>query len=196
MNNWIARKKYLGLMWEADKRLEVLNGFVNKEIHSLYLKATVESEALQIRKTLELIAYSSLIAHKDEYELIRNDISREWHATRILKKVESINPNFYPVPVYGASKHAWKLKRGGFLTKKQFITLYDRCGSILHAKNPFSTTSQRALSFHSKVPEYVSRITELLSEHTVKLAGVNRMLHVQVPVLQEEPLRATFLSTP
>lgn len=194
MSNSQIRIKYLKLMWEAEKRLEVLKGYVNCDIHSLYLQATIESEALQLRKLLELIAYSSLISHKFEYESVRDDISKDWHAKRILKKVEQLNPNFYPIPVNGVKNGKWNKLRGGYLTKKQFETLYDYCGSILHSKNPFSKVSKKVMSFHSKVPEFVTKIENLLYEHTVKLAGGNYEIHVVTNFFLDKRKTLTLLS--
>ena len=67
-------------MWEVEKRLEILQGFIGKEINTLFLQSTIESEALQVRKLLELIAYSSLVAHKEAYQAVRADIAKDWHA--------------------------------------------------------------------------------------------------------------------
>ena len=187
MNSSRIRRKYLELMLEVEKRLEVLNGFISKEIGALYVQTTIESEALQLRKILELIAYSSLIAHKTAYESIRSDISKDWHASRILRKVETLNPGFYPIPTNGIKNGNWRRVRGGFLTRKQFETLYDRCGNVLHSKNPFSKISQYSLSFHKQVPSYVSRIERLLEEHVVVLAGSNEIIHVKVPFFTGQP---------
>lgn len=193
MDNSRVRRKYLDLMWEAEKRLEVLNGFINKEISSLYLQTTIESEALQLRKVLELIAYASLVAHKEEYENVRNDISKDWHGSRILRKIEQLNPSFYPVPTNGVKNGKWKKLKGGFLTRKQFETLYDKCGNVLHSKNPFSKVSQRSLAFHKKVPDYVARIEKLLTEHTVKLVGGGDSIYVLVPFFADRPKQVSLL---
>ena len=161
------RRKYLSLLWEVSKRLEVLHAFIDKKIDNIYLQVSVESEALQIRKILELIAYASLISHKEAYEEARNNFSRDWHAKRIIKQLESINPNFYPIPIKDVERGGRLTPRGGYLTKLQFENLYDRCGSILHSKNPFLKVSQRSISFHNKVPEYVDRIENLLTKHSI-----------------------------
>lgn len=193
MDSSQIRRKYLNLMWEAEKRLEVLNGFVNEEINTLYLQTTIESEALQLRKLLELIAYASLVSHKKEYENVRNDISKDWHASRILRKIEQLNPGFYPVPTNGVKNGKWNNLKGGFLTRKQFETLYDKCGNVLHSKNPFSKVSQRSLAFHKKVPDYVARIEKLLTEHTVKLVGADDSIYVLVPFFTSRPKQISLL---
>jgi hypothetical protein len=158
--------------------LEILQAFIRKEITSLYLQATIESEALQLRKLLELISYSSLIAHKQAYKAVRSDIAKDWHADRILSKIEEVNPLAYPIPTDGVENGTWNVIRGGYLTRKQFSTLYKRCNAVLHSKNPFAQESASALAFHRKVPEYTSRIEKLLTEHRVRLPGSQDQIHV------------------
>lgn len=187
------RKKYLNLMWETEKRLEVLHGYIKEEINSLYLQATIEAEALQLRKILELIAYASLVSNKEVYESVRNDISKDWHANRIMRKIERINPDFYPIPTTGVKNGRWNTLKGGFLTRKQFEELYDKCGNILHAKNPFSKVSQRSLAFHNKVPDFTSRIEQLLCQHRVRLAGTKDEAHVFVPFFTDKPMQLRLL---
>jgi len=194
MDSSKARRKYLRLMWEVEKRLEVLNGFISGEIDSLYLLATIESEALQLRKILELIAFASLVTHKEAYESVRKDILKDWHAKRIMRKVENLNPDFYPIPTVGVRNGKWQNLRGGFLTRKQFESLYDRCGNILHAKNPFSKVSQHTLSFHNSVPDYVARIEMLLRDHRVRLIGARDEIRVSVPFFSQERIKIWFLT--
>lgn len=164
------RMQYAKLLWECRYRIDSIRDIRDTASHATYLQVVIESEALQLRKILELIAYSSLVYHQDAYYEARSKIANDWHAARILKNVARINPEFYPVPVDGVKNGNWKRVRGGFLTKKQFMTLYDKCSDILHAENPFNKT-RNFINFHNKVPHYIERIEGLISEHYVKLVG-------------------------
>jgi hypothetical protein len=113
---------------------------------------------------------------------------------RIVNRIEKINPNFYPVPVTLTRDNRWKGKRHGFLTKNQFISLYERCGRVLHAKNPFSKVSQRALSFESRISEFVSRVEVLLSEHLIRLSSSRDWLYVKFPTKASDPYFGAWLS--
>ena len=186
MKNSKTRIKYLRLMAEIEKRLEVLKGFSNNQINAIYLQATIESEALQLRKILELIAYASLIAHKDVYANAFKDFASHWRAVKIINQIEKLNPDFYPIPTRGLKNGKWFTLKGGYLTKKQFKYLYDKCGVVMHAKNPFSNSSQYCLSFHKKVPNYVFKIEQLLSEHKIKLFGEIDEIHVMVPFHKDQ----------
>jgi hypothetical protein len=73
-------------MWECRYRLETLRDFVAGRTYCTYLQAMIESEALQLRKLLELIVFASLVSNQDAYRAVRDDIAKDWHAARILKK--------------------------------------------------------------------------------------------------------------
>ncbi|WP_221076112.1 hypothetical protein [Agarivorans aestuarii] len=185
MNSY-NRQKYLKLMYEATLRLETLRDFLSGIHSATYNVTTIESEALQVRKLLELIAYASLVSNREAYETVKKDLAKDWHAERILRKVESVNPSFYPVPLNSSGT-----VKGGFLTRKQFSKLYDKCGGILHAKNPFSKSQRNYLSFEAKIPEYVDRIENLLKHHKVTLAS-KEILIVTVPTGSNQKLTAKY----
>lgn len=189
MDNSRIRKKYLSLMWEIDKRIEVLKALCDGEANVLYLKTKIETEALQLRKILELIAYASLIAHKEQYKEVRADIAKDYHANRIISKIETINPNFYPIPTKGYFRGKWHDLSTGYLTKRQFRNAYDSCGDMLHAHNPFSKINKSATAFDNKIPDYIERIEKLLEEHRVILPSEIGMIHVQANFGSDEELK-------
>jgi hypothetical protein len=195
MDNSRARKKYLSLMWEIEKRLEVLKALISGEADVIYLKAQIETEALQLRKVLELIAYSSLVCHQEQYRAIREDIAKDWHAKRIVNKIKTINPRFYPIPTKGCFDGYWKDVKSGFLTLKQFQVAYDSCGDILHIKNPFSKVNKSATAFHKRVPEYIDRIEKLLSQHRVYLPDNYGIIHVLTNFGSESELKLWWYGT-
>jgi hypothetical protein len=190
------RSKYLSLMWEIGMRLDVLREFSSGRASTTYPQTDIESQALQLRKVLELIAYSSLVPNRKAYEAVRSDIRKDWHANRIIAKIERINPNFYPIPIERLKGNTTQLKRSGFLTKRQFVQLYDRCGTILHAKNPFSRVSQRSFAFQKTIPGYVTRIEGLLFEHIVRFAKPGEELYVRFPMNSGDPYFAAYLVQP
>ncbi|MGI2174866.1 hypothetical protein [Shewanella ulleungensis] len=187
-----ARRKYASMMLECRYRVETLRDFTSGKTHCTYLQTTIESEALQLRKLLELIAFSSLVSYKEAYYSVRSDITKDWHAVRILRKIQSINPEFYPVPIDGFDRNGWHKLQGGYLTRKQFERLYDKCGTMLHSQNPFSK-GKSSLAFHKKVPEYLDRIETLLSEHLVELAESRELIHVISPMKEDAPIQVRHL---
>src|SRR6266851_327306 len=133
---------YCGCMEEIKLRVDVVRLFLGGQL-STYLPPLVESVCLQIRKILELIALASLVAVKDEYSRQYQKFAQHWHAGRILRDIEKINPSFYPIPtrqvldpINGKPFRVENVKEG-YLTRNEFVTVYETCAEMLHAKNPF-----------------------------------------------------------
>ncbi len=184
--------RYASLMHEARLRLNVLRSLSSGESNTTYVRTNTESICLQLQKVLELIAFSSLVSHREAYSKVRQDIAKDWHGNRILKAVEKINPLFYPQPVNGwvstkSGPARFKNLRGGYLSRSQFAKLYDRCGELLHSTNPFAKEHNFA-SFTRMSPEWVQRIEKLLLEHTVSIGPRSELLWVDVPMDIEKPV--------
>ena len=173
-------QRYLACMEEIKKRTSVVTAFVRREINSKYIITTVESVALQLRIILELIALSSLVANREQYRRYRANFKKDWNAKRILETLEKANPRFYPVPTQQVlvSKGLYNTPQieSGYLKKEEFIILYDRCSSILHANNPFSEGKGDMQMFLSKeAPEWMDKIIVLLDHHHIQPIGDDRM---------------------
>lgn len=133
----------------------------------------IEFVAIQLRKSLEGIALSSLIANKDVYSEQHKNFAKHWNPKLLIKDLERINPDFYPKPlgpISGPDENGVKnidYLADGYLTKDDFIFLYDKCGKALHTLNPYggSSTIDLKLSVH----EWVGKIIKLLFLHQVKL---------------------------
>jgi hypothetical protein len=100
--------------------------------------------AMHLRKVLELIAFSSLIANKDIYARAHADFSRHWNAKKLLTNLERLHPAFYPRPVRAIKRKdnqgfALRDIKRGYLNKTDFIQLYDICSRFIHVRNPFET---------------------------------------------------------
>jgi len=106
--------------------------------------AKVEFVYLQFRKILELIAMGSLLANSKAFGQVQSKIQHYWNAKDLLKDIQGINPDFYPTPIIQKPsqrpgvKMDWLERPEDYLTKDRFMTLYHKCGGILHARNPFA----------------------------------------------------------
>lgn len=178
------RYRYATLMSETIWRIETLHRMIDGTRGTVYPQTTIESAALQVRKVLELVAFSSLVSNRKAYAAVRANIAKDWHANRILKAVGALNPNFYPQPqdpysVLDGAERPFRRLRGGFLTQKQFSALYDQCSSLLHAGNPFGTPYESS-HFWRKLPTTVARIETLLREHMVSFQGSSDRIWVSM----------------
>jgi hypothetical protein len=171
-------------MEDVKRRLAVVQAIVSGQSPLGRDDFDGEVVCLQLRKSLELIAFASLSAHKDAYAQAHDDFSTHWNAKRLLSKLEKIHPDFYPKPVTVAQTDARGVRQfadvaEGFLTRDEFVFLYDKCSEAMHTWNPFRT-DPRVVNFERSISEWVARIQRLLTVHWVRLIGTTDVLLVQM----------------
>jgi hypothetical protein len=183
-------QKYLANMSEIRLRISSVRQNLNANPFDV---VSFESALLQIRKSLELIAFSSLASNKDGYESARGGVEKDWHAVRILKAVEAINPGFYPVPIDPDDDSGLLSLNSGFLTKAEFIKWYNLCGDYMHARNPF-IEEQSKLGILALIPELIAKLELLLQEHLISLSGTDDKIWVSVKFEDKtKPVAMRFL---
>jgi hypothetical protein len=111
-----------------------------------------------------------------------------------------VNADFYPVAVNSPQtlsdgKQSVSLVTQGFLTKDEFVCLYDQCGEKLHARNPFAA-SRRDAKFSFSPKEWVSRIQNLIRYHLMHLVNGDKLVAVipnegKVYLIRASPLVKT-----
>jgi len=186
---------YCDLMQELKRRTAVVYGLLHGPYTTPYPATNVECMVLQVRKILELIALGSLVANRDEYSRQYTKFTEHWHAARILRDVEKINPNFYPKPIKEVPSKRPGIKNAlvdvteGFLTKQQLVEVYDLCGEILHAKNPFSG-QQDYVGFNKLVPQWMEKIRCLLNTHIIRLIDTEYFLLVHMKEARDDRVHA------
>ena len=89
---------YHDCLYEIKRRIEVIADHLNKKITERYLIIEVETICLQFRKILEKIMLISLVANKEAYAEQNEKFAKHYQAERIMRDLERINPDFYPVP--------------------------------------------------------------------------------------------------
>jgi len=134
---------------------------------------------LHFRKALEGIAFSSISANREQYAAARAGFATEWNARRMLGFVENVNPNFYPVPLQPPRETAPGHKyfdrvKDGFLTKEDFVSLYDISAEVLHSPNPYNPAGF-TIDFKHTVDVWSTRIKALLTWHLVQLLGGDKL---------------------
>jgi hypothetical protein len=140
---------------------------------------------LHLRKALEEIAFSSLAANREKYSAARAQFATDWRAKGMLEHVAKVNPQFWPIPVTGPQQIAPGHKhfdrvRDGFLTREDFVVLYDAASvQALHTRNPYAP-SDGAVELKYTLDRWSTRIKTLLSLHCVKLVDVHGLWVVRV----------------
>ncbi len=164
---------YLSVMEEVKARAFSINTATNVP-NGLPAPLIREYCFLQLRMLCELIALGCLVAHGDIKEA--QSLQTKWHPAVILKELERLHPDFYPVPVKPVfSPNAVHLDDvdSDFLTKPELLALYGRCGDELHMGN----LKQRILpktptqNDYSDVSVWGQKLLNLLSAHRIIRRG-------------------------
>lgn len=172
-------EQYVWCMQSIKHRIDFLGRLLlgnNDGVSTTHLLPDVEVGAVQLRKCLELIAMASITANESEYKAAHDTFKKQWNASLIVKDIERINPDFYPKPILHKDTldgHKIDLNPDGdFLTKKQFIKLYEWCGARLHALNPYREDRDEGAKYINDlhdIEQARQRIIRLLSQHRVVL---------------------------
>jgi len=161
-------------MMEATSRLNAAKQYL-ASYNSTAQIPDLESAILQVRKSLETIAYSAIAPDKKKYAAFRSkvekdpDYTKDYHASNIFSALAQINKEYYPVPLIpfvvkpDETKH-FDRKEKGFLKEKQFKRIYDRLGKHLHAHNPWSN-NKNIQNFAKNLPKIIEETQELLDLH-------------------------------
>jgi hypothetical protein len=182
----------LTLVGDAVTRLRAASAFV-EAFHASHSTATAESAVLQLRKALESIAFASIAPNKTKYETFRAkaedqpDYTKDYHAGKILRVLEKINKNFYPLPLTPAHLQSdgvlhFGRKSTGYLTKKRFESIYDRLGKHLHADNPWST-NKNFPNLLAELPTIIDEALGLIELHAtvIQTPEFNGLWVVEAP---------------
>ena len=180
-----ASQVYADLMEEAKPRFDCIDAAVRGRT-GLPGPAVQEFCFLQLRLLCELIAPSCLIAHEDITATHGNKLAKEYAADKIMKALEGLHPDFYPHPVLfritppgpGFPGHVHiDRKSSGFLSKPELLTLYGRCGDLLHrgtVKKLVSAKMPVRVNF-PEIVNWTNKIVVLLDGHHI--ASMDGKLH-------------------
>jgi hypothetical protein len=160
--------KYATVMREIKLRTEVIMLFLSGQREARYVRTTVETIGLQLRKIFELIAFASLAANRTEYSQGYGHFAKHWEAAKLLKNLRKTNPNFYPRPVVEEPtdqlgvRHALKERGPDYLTQDVLIEAHGRCGSLMHSANPFGQQIDYGY-YLERFPVWMHRVINLLN---------------------------------
>jgi hypothetical protein len=164
--------KYFIVLFGIKKRLNIINEFIKLEKTTGIVGLDVEFVCLQFRKLLEQIAMLSLIAHFEEYSKIQKKFAAQWNAKVILKDIEHINEDFYPIPAKINEDERGKfidpILNIEILTKDDFLELYKICSSVIHSENPYAET-KNARQIESTFKNWYDKVYNLISQHVTVL---------------------------
>jgi hypothetical protein len=176
--------RYASLMKEIKLRVDVIWAFRSGRTHALYVPTTTESICLQIRKILELIAMGSLIANQKAYAQVYSNFAKSWNAKLLLRDLARVNPNFYPRAIVEVPSEVPGVTndfqdRTDALTQDEFVKIYDKCGAMMHASNPFGSSLDFEY-YKREVPAWIAKIMALLNSHVIRLIDDTRFFLIHM----------------
>ena len=158
-----------------------LNAVKSMAPHMVYGATTVfeqrlhaEMACLQLRKVLELIIYSNLVAHRERFEAKRAEFAQLSRAKRVLERMARMNPHFFPVPFDIANPtgevHNFEPYEGDEALKVEEVApLFDAVSLVAHVLNPLKQVA--TISLGRPLSEWVLRIERLMARHIVRLSN-------------------------
>lgn len=159
----------------------------------------IERAALDLRKALELLAYSGLITHKADLGPISKSLAKA-DAGDARKRIEAINPNWWPKPqdiTPGGPADVQATISGhhesDFMTADEWGSAYGLASDPLHTRNPLHAVAVDFASTKKALARATSRLRRLLQAHTLDLGEAGYLLlgrfdddNVQVVALTKE----------
>lgn len=163
---------YLECMRELVERLGVIAARLDVAKQADLTFQDYENVALSFRKCVELIAFSSLVAHKDTYSKAHSEFEKHWNAKRLMENLRKLHPDFYPVPIQfrknlRQGEVGFDLVETGFLTQNDAVDLYNDSALALHVPNPFR--SSHDLIHRRSFTEWYNLIVGLMALHRIRL---------------------------
>ena len=192
-----ARVLYAGIMEEIKRRnkavYDALNGCA-----SLPKILVSEFCYLQLRFILELIAHGCLVVHG---ELRNRNLDKKWNAGDLIKALEDLHPDFYPLPTKqilissDEKPRRFKLEdiKEGFLSKEEFLGVYGRIGNHLHKGNVKKILSKNhdKIDF-SEIDKIATRIRILLNHHIIHMVDSDFMIATLMESREDGKVHVTF----
>lgn len=137
---------------------------------------------LQLRKVVELVAFSAIAADKERYAALRlqqhanSNYQNDWRAEKILGHLSSINPKFLPQALgrmkvqHDGTKHFEGLALAQQATLERLVSIHQTAGEYLHSGNPFDpNTEQHEVDMRSaargRIDIEYTYLKTILAEH-------------------------------
>lgn len=181
----LAPDKYLKILDEIKRRASVIDAFMAGNTHAVFEATNIETVCLQFRKILELIAFASLIANVKEYSLQYDKFAKHWNPRLMLRDLERVNPDFYPRPIIqqpateSGIKMRWLDRPDDYLTKDRLVSIYEKCGALMHAENPYGSPTDYGF-YKNNFLLWRKQIVNLLNAHTITLSGDSNLYLFQM----------------
>lgn len=179
---------YIGLMEEVKLRGAVMETYFKGQPEISHPQFALEFCFLQLRMIFEIIAIGCLVLHKNTTDM--KSFEKLWHADHIMDRLERLNVNFFPkatrilrTPDTNFVCHDLDPQP---LNKKDFLTLYGKCGAQLHRGTLKEISGVPLLNVDfSEAQQFLHKIVDQLREH--RIASPDYKIHYFVKMENGSP---------
>lgn len=125
---------------------------------------------LQVRKICEIVALACLCVHDEVEELRTKTAQKEWNPERIMRRMEALNPKFFPEPIHAEEAAEGKTTvyrlRDNYINKDELLQYWFRSGENLHRGDlhRLSTRFHPIIDF-DYVVDFVDKLKNFLSPY-------------------------------
>jgi hypothetical protein len=137
---------------------------------------------LQLRKVVELTAFSAIAADKERYVALRfeqdanSNYQNDWRAEKILGHLSKINPKFLPQALGQMQvqpdgvKYFDGLASAQQATLKRLVSIHQTAGEYLHSGNPFDANNEQheaemRTAARARIETEYTYLKTILAEH-------------------------------
>ena len=148
----------------------------------------VEGICLQLRMTIEDIAVACVVANAEELPDLARSLRGEYRPSLILKGLEAMNPNCFPVPMvenlqgsYGNFRDTHERPAGDWLTREDTVKEYGKLNDFLHRNLKAYTREPTDIgSLYEECCLLEFKVSNLLSHHQITVLDENIMYRVMM----------------
>ncbi len=180
-------QKYRQVMQNIKGRMEYVNSvYYSAESMRKVSVFMVESICLQLRTAIEDIAVACIIANSDEMPKLSKQIRNEYSPSSILKYLEKINSECYPIPMvenvegsHGNFRDTYERPEGDWLTRDEAISTYGKLSEFIHQRlRDYDGSQINFLDTYQNTKILASKIYNLLSHHQLTVLDEDKMYRV------------------
>lgn len=197
--NDIARA-YCSLMQEARTRLEVIR---HSGANAAKLPGPIVKEIcyLQLRLLCEIVAVCCLVAQGN---VASNNLAKTYEPRKIMAKLGTLNPYFYPIPInqttVGRKTDGNRIinissSDADHLSKKELLSLWDRCGDLLHRSPMIKAIKPQVVddAVSADIGKWLNKILGLLNHHWITMIPNRKGLMASFASVESKNATISFL---
>ena len=162
-------KRYVDYMSDIKNRVDFLRGFTAQVPPQI----RAELYAVQLRKIVEGIVFSSLVANREKYAELHANFVNHWRIGKIVEAIKKFNKRYLPIPIQERPDNdgvvRWHYPTGPqFLSEEDLLRYYESASNIIHSPKPFAQKpTNRTVQFIDSMLTRINKVVLTLNCHQI-----------------------------